>query len=578
MFERIISINNNYAIVKISNNFNNDILNYNVIFDESNKKILGEINEVINFEAKISFLGEFIDNNFFSGVIRKPSLNCMIRIINQQELGELVGSINNRAISFGTCPLYNNFPVKVDINELFGNHTLILGNSNVGKTNCAKNIINNLFSMKDKLPFNSNIFIFSDSFEYKDTFEQINKIHSSFNYKMYSFDGNNSIKIPLWMLDLYDFSHLLEADNYFQVTIIEKMLKYVSIFAKNDENSKKYKNNLIASALMRIIYSNQINTRIREQICEVLNCCNTQELNLNRDVPGIGYNKKFLKCLDLDKNGEFVEREILIKYIQKFICNNDKFNSNDDICYYTLEQLVDSLSFVFISEGIIFNEKLYFDAMKIKDNLNKIVNSRYREIFDVSNFVTIDQFINTLFTANNTRYQIVNFIFDNIDFSLANSLEKILSKIMYNYNVISNSGLPIYMLYDLSNNYIQSGKDNELFGYSIYDKIFRDGSKYGISINLVTDNVTSIDKKILASFENYIVFQLNNECDIDYLKNYIPKINSHMIEKIKSLQVGTCLCFGNIIKIPMIVRMEIISGFRKEISLLYDKWIVDFKK
>ena len=85
MFERIISINNNYAIVKISNNFNNDILNYNVIFDDSSKRILGEINEVINFEAKISFLGEFIDNRFFSGVIRKPSTNCMIRIINQQE-------------------------------------------------------------------------------------------------------------------------------------------------------------------------------------------------------------------------------------------------------------------------------------------------------------------------------------------------------------------------------------------------------------------------------------------------------------------------------------------------------------
>ena len=53
MFERIISITKNFAIVRISNNIYDDILNYNVIFEDANKKILGEIKEVINNEIKI---------------------------------------------------------------------------------------------------------------------------------------------------------------------------------------------------------------------------------------------------------------------------------------------------------------------------------------------------------------------------------------------------------------------------------------------------------------------------------------------------------------------------------------------
>ena len=58
MFEKIISITKNYAIVKISNNIGDDILNYNVVLEDKDKKILGEIDEVINDEVKISFLGE----------------------------------------------------------------------------------------------------------------------------------------------------------------------------------------------------------------------------------------------------------------------------------------------------------------------------------------------------------------------------------------------------------------------------------------------------------------------------------------------------------------------------------------
>ena len=65
MFEKILSITKNFAIVKVSNNITDDILNYNVILEDNNKKILGEIDEVINDEAKITFLGEFINNKFF---------------------------------------------------------------------------------------------------------------------------------------------------------------------------------------------------------------------------------------------------------------------------------------------------------------------------------------------------------------------------------------------------------------------------------------------------------------------------------------------------------------------------------
>jgi hypothetical protein len=42
-------------------------------------------------------------------------------------------------------------------------------------------------------------------------------------------------------MDVDDYANLLDITDYFQINIIEKMLCYVSIFAKNDGDSVRYK-------------------------------------------------------------------------------------------------------------------------------------------------------------------------------------------------------------------------------------------------------------------------------------------------------------------------------------------------
>ena len=225
MIEKILSVTKNFAIVKISSNINDDILNYNVILEDKDKRVLGEIDEVINDEAKISFLGEFINDRFFSGIIRRPTLNANIRIINEKELGELVGDNDSRTMILGTSPLYNNYPIKVNINEMFSNHMAIFGNTGSGKTCGVARIVQNFFNMKDKIPFNSNIFIFNNTSEYDAAFRDISEVNPNFNYKLYTTDksdpNGNPIRIPLWIMDVDDYANIHDVTEYFQINIIE---------------------------------------------------------------------------------------------------------------------------------------------------------------------------------------------------------------------------------------------------------------------------------------------------------------------------------------------------------------------
>ena len=300
MFKEITAISKNFAMVRLEGNASDDLLNMNVIFEDGSKKILGEVEEIDNNQLKISFLGEFVNGKFLGGIIRKPSLTSKIRMINQQELGELVGENNDKSMVLGLSPLYNDYPVKIDIDDMWSNHSAIFGNTGSGKTYGVARFVQNLFNIPDKIPFNSNIFIFNNTDEYDNAFKTINSYNVNFNYKMFSINGvgDNCIKLPLWLLSVDDYANLLDVTEYSQLSVIEKMLSLVSAFARNDDESKRYKNHLIASAITSVLYTNQTPGRIRDQIFSILENCHTDELNLDFEVPGIGYTRQFRKCFE----------------------------------------------------------------------------------------------------------------------------------------------------------------------------------------------------------------------------------------------------------------------------------------
>ena len=565
MFEKILSITKNFAIVKVSNNISDDILNYNVILEDNSKKILGEIDEVVNNEAKISFLGEFVDNKFFSGIIRRPTLNSNIRIINQQELGELVGDNDNRTMNLGVSPLYNSYPIKVNIDEMFSNHMAIFGNTGSGKTCGVARIIQNFFGMKDKIPFNSNIFIFNNTSEYDAAFRDINKVNNNFNYKLYTTDksdsNGNSIKIPLWILDVDDYANLLDI---------------------TDEESLRYKNHLIAKAIISVLYSNQVAAKIRDQIFNILTDCYTNELNLDAQVPGIGYTREFRKCFDIDNQGEFVERILVTKYIQSFIDNNTRWNEDFVPIYFTLDQLEVALNFALISEGLLLNEKSYSEAIALKVKLHSINNSYNKEFFDVPNFITTEQFINSLLVTNsNSRAQIINFVLEEVDDRFAKSLVKVFCRILFKFSKRMNprGAMPMHIMLEEAHRYVQKDRDVEILGYNIFERIAKEGRKFGIVMDLITQRPTELSETVLSQCSNFIIFKLNHPTDLEYIRKMVPNISSDVIEKQKSLQSGTCVAFGRMMKIPMIVKMEMPNPEPQSANAsIYDKWIVDWNK
>ena len=584
MFKEITAISKNYAIVKIDNVINDDLLNLNVIFEENNKKILGEIEEIINSEAKITFLGEFINDKFFDGIIRKPSINAKIRIINGNELAELTGYNDSTAMMLGLSPLYNNSPVKINIDDMWSNHTAIFGNTGSGKTYGVARLVQNLFTMPNYIPFNSVIFIFNNTDEYDNAFKSINSYNFNFNYKMFSTDtdsNNNILKLPLWLMSVDDYANLLDVSAYSQIMVIEKMLNYVSLFARNDEESNKYKNHLIATAITSVLYSNQVSARIRDQIFSILTSCSTKELNLDVDVPGVGYTRQFRKCFEIDSQGQFAERVLITEYIKKFIDNDTKWKEDYTPVYFTIDDLEEALNFTLISEGVLLNEKSYAEGTALKVKLHSIANSSLRSYFEVEKFCTINEFISDLILVDgNKRAQIINFVLEGIDDRFAKALVKIYTRIFFNFmkSLHSRGYMPINIMLEEAHRNVQKDIDNDILGYNLFERIAKEGRKFGVMMDLVTQRPTELSETVLSQCSNFLIFKINHPADLEYIEKMVPNISSDVLEKQKSLQAGTCVAFGKMMKIPMIVKMELPNPEPQSSNAhVFDKWMIQWK-
>lgn len=569
MLGKIVYIGDNVAHLQIdkTQRLAENLMNMHIIFEDHNKKILGEAYDVGEDIIKVRFLGEIVGNHFVGGVIRKPTLSAKPRMITPEEIRLIVGEDNDSSLPLGHSPLYDNCPIHVDINELFSNHLAIFGNSGSGKSCGVARLLQNVFHNQKLLPYKANFLIFDAYGEYHNAFMSLNQINPNFNFKFYTTneqdlkEGGERIRIPLWLMNLDDMALLLDAEKHAQLSIIERMLKLVRIFTEDDEGSNQYKNHLIAKAIMAILYTNQTASSKRDDIFSILSTCSTPEFNTEAPVKGIGYVRKFRECFTIDTAGNFTESVLVTQYISSFIdekLDNYEPTSNH---YFTLLDLEKALNFTLISEGLLKNEKAYNDAVTLKVRLHSILVGANARFFDFPSYITLENFISSLVSYNGRKAQIVNFNLEDVDDSLAKVIVKIFSRFLFEFTkkLSNRATIPFHLFLEECHRYVQNDNDKYLLGYNIFDRIAKEGRKYGLMFNLISQRPVEISETVISQCSNFIIFKMTHPRDLDYIKKMLPNISADVIEKQKSLQPGTCIAFGRAFKVPMIIRMDMPS-------------------
>ena len=565
MFGQILYISDNIAHVKnlSGGKLNADLMNLHVIFESGTQKVLGEVMELNNDEIKIRFLGEYVGSKFVNGVLRKPQLNSTIRVISSAELMELIGTLTDKSFVLGESALYKGFKVCPELNDFFANHLAIFGNSGSGKSYGVSRIVQNIFNNNLLVSYNANLFFFDAYGEYKNAFREISSINREYNYKFITTnkqeESDFDLRIPLSLLTLDDFALLLQANTHSQLPIIANTIKLAKIFSLNNEESERYKNHLIAKALIAILFSNETTTYKKNEVFRIIEVCHTKAFDFDSTIEGLGYTRSFSECFEIDSNGNFGESVLITEYILKHVDENIEQIMEPENATYSLKDFQKALEFTLISEGFQTNSVLHDDSMIIKVRLNSIINSKIENIFVAENVSEVD-YINSLVAASdNKKAQIININLEDIDDVFAKVIVKVIARIIFSYAKKSKNraSVPFHLFLEEAHRYIQADNDTFLLGYNIFDRIAKEGRKYAVLLDIITQRPVEMSDTVVAQISNFLIFKMTHPKDLKYIEEMLPNISADVIEKQKILQPGNCVCFGSSFKIPMIVHMEI---------------------
>ena len=554
--------------------------------NNENHKFVGEIVNIKQDIAYINLLGEIIDQNFIFGVMLKPSFKANVYLLSEEATSVIIGMTNyqeNKDLYLGQSVIYPNIKVGVDINHFFSNHFAILGSTGSGKSCCLSRILQNLFQKKNSIAYKSSFFIFDAYGEYHNAFKLITSRSNEINLKTFTtntnFEDTDVLKIPLWLLSVDDYALLLGAEDINQLPFIEKALKFVTIFAKEEQEVIKYKNDVIARSVLEILSSGKPSTQIRDQVLSILSRYYTSELNLETPIFQPGYTRPFRQCLLIDASGKIREMELIINFLEKYLTDDYDMILPDGTFMYTLDDLKDAFDFAVISEGSLKSDKVYDNVNLLRIRLHTLANSKERVFFEYPEYITKTQYIRNLMTAENgKKAQIINFNINYVDDRLAKNIVKIYSKMLFDYSkdVSKRNTLPFNIVLEEAHRYIQDDYDRHILGYNIFERISKEGRKYGVMLGLISQRPSELSETVISQCSNFVVFKTVHPRDINYIKDLIPNMSLQWMNKVKSLQPGVSVAFGNAFNIPVMIKYQLPNPFPDSGSCdLSSVWFVD---
>ena len=563
MLGKIISIKNSVVYVQLTIDIYtvDNLIGKNVTFED---KYIGEIVSANGSIIEVNLIGELSDGVFHTGGMRMPSFKADCKLSTTEEI-DLIYGVNkkNNVLKLGKSYIYNDYDIYLNVNSFFANHFSIFGNSGSGKSHFVAKLFQSIFYDPEKMPYNTNIFLFDAYGEYQQAFKNINKNSKYLNYKVITTDLREQylekLKIPFWLLSVDDICLLLDVDDQRQIPIIEKALKLVVYFSQNGNKASVQKNSIIASALLDIIYSTGNSIESRNVLINVLNKFNTADINLNVVLTKGGWSRTIRQCLYVDNNGSFADVELVIDYLEKFSGTAIELVMPDGSCMYTINEFYDSLEFALVSEGIYSNSKIFDYANSLRIKLNNLINNDYVNYFKCDEYFNKEDYIKFLLTASNGgKCQLINFNINYVDDRFAKVIVKIFSKLLFDYSttLADRASVPFHIVLEEAHRYVQDDTDRKILGYNIFERIAKEGRKYGVMLGLISQRPLELSETAVSQCSNFVVFKIFHPEDIKFVSSVINGMAGSMIDKVKNLSPGSCVLFGTAVKFPVLTIVD----------------------
>lgn len=555
------------------------------------------------------------EKKYIQGVYNYPILDNPVWYVTKEDLDNIFDQKDKQNIDFekdyylpiGTSPSFSDYQIKINPDKFFGKHAAILGNTGSGKSCTFSSIIQSMFAYdyNGKKLKNAHVIIFDTNGEYKSAFQGTNekpyknlRLVNPFNI------DKNGLKIPFWFMNYADFDYLFKPSELTQAPIFKTAIGYSkSKIFKDDENSisKHYER-----FIMSIIESDDLFKKKYHKpgASWVLNPEN-EIIGLAKEIPEQFNDLKTQLDLlgkETNKVNELkIKQELEIQFV-KYLNQKEKAKktiseSIDHPIYFDFGDLISTSINLAIEDSEGSSQKIREHLSTLKMRLHSylsderlsnplllsckqnIVNGLAKYLaFILGDFCKVYQEEDDEVFTNYYKKQLAKADLEQledkkvsqvtiIDMSLlpfevletvTGLIGRLILEFVSRFSEKDRASLPIVLALEEAQNYIpeKNNGDKESISKKVFERIAREGRKYGLSLLISSQRPSELSKTVLSQCNSFIIHRLQNPEDQKYVRQLVSAANEDILQQLPVLPQQHVVIMGDAVRSPVQARIN----------------------
>lgn len=118
--------------------------------------------------------------------------------------------------------------------------------------------------------------------------------------------------------------------------------------------------------------------------------------------------------------------------------------------------------------------------------------------------------------------------------------------------------MPVVIALEEAQNYIPENdrKDKESISKKVFERIAREGRKYGLSLLISSQRPLELSKTVLSQCNSFIVHRIQNPDDQIYIRKLVSAANSEILGQLPTLPQQHVIIMGDCVRTPVVTKMN----------------------
>ena len=212
---------------------------------------------------------------------------------------------------------------------------------------------------------------------------------------------------------------------------------------------------------------------------------------------------------------------------------------------------------------------------------NKITDKRLSFLFSCPDEVFEYSYLSSLcktlmYSGDSSKVKVIDF--SEVPSDILPLITGLVARIVFEIQqwTLKEDRHPISIFCDEAHLYMPNNQPTGIEGSSLrlFERIAKEGRKYGVSLVVVSQRPSEVNKTILSQCSNFIAMRLTNPDDQNIIKRLFPDNLEGFANILPTLDVGEALVVGDAVLLPTRIKIDEPSDDSKPESQTIDFWKV----